>query len=107
MAEQPLSAPADFVTPNTPSEPVWSLHPKEAREHEPVPSVPTREVPPAIVASSGNKEWNSPREEMPPAPREKAIAGTAREPSPESAALNEPSQPARKGWWQRPFKLRD
>ncbi len=105
MLDQPRSTPADGMTPNAPSAPVWSLSPDAAHQHAPVAHEPARDVAPAVMSSPRSEEWQAPREES--APRVEAIPEAAKEPSPEPVASNEPAQPSRKGWWQRPFKLRD
>jgi ribonuclease E len=80
------------VTPNAPSEPVWSLAQERAvpeptaRAH--ASPAPVREATPVLNVEP--KAW----------PVE----------TPETAQatpLKEAEQPARKGWWQRPFRSRD
>jgi ribonuclease E len=86
-AEDHVAAPEPVVaTPNSPSEPVWSLAPEPVREH--------REEPAAVKAPSV--------EEEPVA----AVAGSVAE-TPAAADPDAPQAPARKGWWQRPFRLRE
>ncbi len=76
---------APIVTPNAPSAPVWSLG--HATEHTPVETK-------IEVASNGAKAI-----EEAPAPISVAAS--------ETVAPQAPDQPTKKGWWQRPFRLRD
>ena len=78
------------VAPNTPSEPVWSLssdvkHVVDAgaRRDEPL------ETKPAVssMAETANSRVEAPEPSQP--------------------ARDEPTGPPRKGWWQRPFRLRE
>ncbi len=74
-----------IVTPNAPSEPVWSLSSQQGFERSrPIAAEP----PPAPIEI---------------APKAAPIAAPA-EPA---AASNAAEEPPRKGWWQRPFRLRD
>jgi ribonuclease E len=107
-AERPmLEAPADVVAPNTPSAPVWSLHPDEPREHAAAHTEPLVATPAPVLTSQRNDAWSAPRETAPSAPLHETIVEPTKVPTPETIAEKELSQPTRKGWWQRPFKLRD
>jgi ribonuclease E len=101
---RPVEAPRErveipIVTPNAPSEPVWSL------SHEPA-------RPPRQAAPGASLERPSPPPQAAPPQRQ---AERAPEPSfaPPTPAQSEPEpqaagdQPQRKGWWQRPFRIRD
>jgi len=86
---------APSVTPNAPSAPVWSL----AAQHAPEPSFAPAEakieaVPLAPSSSNGTK-----------AIEEAAVVEPVA--APETTATTAPEQSTRKGWWQRPFRLRD
>ena len=81
---------------NAPSAPVWSLASGGAQRDEPaaitrveieIPAVPDEPIDaaPAITAEAVRAE----------------IAQT------ETPRADEPQAPARKGWWQRPFRLRE
>jgi ribonuclease E len=87
---------APIVTPNAPSAPVWSLAAQHASEQAPVPVEQKFET-----QSNGAKaiEDAPAVEAAPVVARETAIA--------ESVAPRAADQPAKKGWWQRPFRLRD
>lgn len=90
---------APIVMPNTPSAPVWSLAAQHAPE-QPVVHVETKTE--ATSHSAGSSNGAKPIQEA------SAIEQTpAAVVQPEQAAAAVPEQPARKGWWQRPFKLRD
>ena len=91
----------DRVVPNAPSEPVWSL----AHEHQqPGPVVPVVE---SVALHT------PPVEE--PAAADVAVETISHHAEPEMAApppapaprRDEPEQPPRKGWWQRPFRPRE
>jgi ribonuclease E len=79
---------APFVTPNAPSAPVWSLAAQHAPERHSAP-VETK------------------IEARPHAPNAIEEAASVSVSAPESVAPQAPDQPAKKGWWQRPFRLRD
>jgi ribonuclease E len=78
---------APIVTPNAPSAPVWSL----AAQHAPEQSSVETKV--AIPPSSNGAK----------AIMDRPVAEAA----PETVAPRASDQPAKKGWWQRPFRLRD
>ncbi len=82
------------IVPNAPSDPVWSL----SRERmETVSALPAGEntlpTPPSKETTTSSIVDTKPR------PAELEVAASP--PRPE-----EPEQPARKGWWQRPFRSR-
>jgi ribonuclease E len=78
------------VAPNAPSEPVWSL---------------SSDVKHAMDVSAGRDE---PLETKPAASSPTETAHSRVEaPKPSHPARDEPSGPPRKGWWQRPFRLRE
>jgi ribonuclease E len=83
------------VVPNTPSEPVWSL----SSEH------------PAVTAghSADERSLGQPKIEklMVEAPAEPSAAHAEPGEAVPVPKREEPSQPPRKGWWQRPFRPRD
>jgi ribonuclease E len=97
---RPAEAPRErvdvpIVTPNAPSAPVWSFTHEPAastREAAPVatvarPSPPPQAAPPQQqVERVPEPSFATPSEGEPPAPSD---------------------QPQRKGWWQRPFRIRD
>lgn len=92
-----LASDETLVQPNAPSTPSWSLFPDETRP-------PER----ATIAEPGPIEAPS------LAPNEpEAVDATTPVPLPQTEpeapaeASSEPSGPARKGWWQRPFRLRE
>jgi ribonuclease E len=100
---RPAEAPRErveipIVTPNAPSEPVWSF------THEPAAS--TREAAPAASV-----ERPSPPPQAPPQPQaEHAPEPSFAAPAPAQSDAEPPApsdQPQRKGWWQRPFRIRD
>ena len=95
-AEEHVAASEPVVaTPNSPSEPVWSLTPEPVREHH--------EEPAAVATRPAEVETRS-AEEEPVA----AIAGGVTETTaPAASDPDAPQAPARKGWWQRPFRLRE
>jgi ribonuclease E len=87
---------APIVSPNAPSAPVWSL----ATQHAPEPS--TAAVPHAKmdVVPSGPTASNGAQADT-PKPETPRVAAA------ETLSPDAPEQPVRKGWWQRPFRLRD
>ena len=86
-----LDAPS--VTPNAPSAPVWSLAAQPTPERHAAPVVEKIEV----AATSHRVAAVEETLAAAPAP----VATT------QIAATQAPEQPTRKGWWQRPFRLRD
>jgi ribonuclease E len=86
---------APIVTPNAPSAPVWSLA-QHTPEQTSAPIERKIEAP-----SNGAKalEGASVAEVAPIASRETL--------TPQAVAPQATDQPAKKGWWQRPFRLRD
>jgi ribonuclease E len=91
--EESVGADVPHAEPNAPSEPVWSLSldvPKpapEARVVEPVEHTASFTHQDTVQKHAHDaKPENPPVKERPTTPKE-------------------PQQPARKGWWQRPFKL--
>jgi ribonuclease E len=86
-----LDAPS--VTPNAPSAPEWSLAAQPAPERHAAPAVEKIEV----AATSHRVASVEETPAVVPAP----VAAV------QTAAANAPEQPTRKGWWQRPFRLRD
>jgi ribonuclease E len=91
-AHGPLDAPhlpAPAIIPNTPSEPVWSL---AGDDHHSAAS--------AVVAPAKETAVRSGAE----IPKEETAVPPG-EPEPSSTATA-PAEPARKGWWQRPFRAR-
>ena len=93
------------VVPNAPSEPVWSLateheHVQPSRSFENTDHAPAREEPRTDAYHHEREPESSVRETvdepLPPPP-----------PAPAEARAPEPAGPARKGWWQRPFRSRD
>ncbi len=75
------------VIPNAPSEPVWSLAPSD---RHPVEAPPTKKMASTITGETRENE----------APPQVVPEREAQKPS------SEPAGPARKGWWQRPFRDR-
>ncbi|HEY2445431.1 MAG TPA: Rne/Rng family ribonuclease [Rhizomicrobium sp.] len=92
-SEQPGPVPEIAVTavmPNSPSEPVWSLSPIEER------------------ADRGDMRRAEPVETFEPPPAENLTASSPANGGDQSqSARAEPLEPQRKGWWQRPFRLRE
>ena len=87
---------APIVTPNAPSAPVWSLAAQHAPERATMPAEKTIEV------------RSHPAKMMDDVPVVEAAPMTSQETvTAETAAPQTPGQPAKKGWWQRPFRLRD
>jgi ribonuclease E len=82
---------AQAIIPNAPSEPVWSLASDDPRAKIPAAVAPVKEP----ANKSVGRFEDEVRENRAPA----AIADT----EPQKPA-NEPTGPARKGWWQRPFR---
>jgi hypothetical protein len=89
----PLS-PEPAVAPNAPSAPVWSFSHDVAPRPSPASHEPVERPAPQTV---------EPAEPVPFTAKESEIK-TSPPPSNESG---EPGQPQRKGWWQRPFRVRD
>jgi hypothetical protein len=87
---------APIVTPNAPSAPVWSLAAQHAPEHATTPPDKKIEVPSQPAQTMDDAAIV---EAAPIASRETVAA--------ETAAPQTPEQSAKKGWWQRPFRLRD
>jgi ribonuclease E len=85
--------PAPAIIPNAPSEPVWSLASDDQRAD--IPAVVARANEP-VSRSVGTIE-DQVREDRAPA--------TIAEAEPQKPA-SEPAGPARKGWWQRPFRAK-
>jgi ribonuclease E len=87
----PLNAPhlSVAVIPNTPSEPVWSLAPDNHTAAIPA------EVPPVAETMDGFADEGG----------EDKRSGALAETTPHKIS-NEPAEPPRKGWWQRPFRNR-
>jgi ribonuclease E len=87
----PLDAPhlSAAIIPNAPSEPVWSLASDDRRVAVPAEVSPARETVGGFT--------DEPREHKESAP---SLDTAPQEPA------NEPAEPARKGWWQRPFRSR-
>jgi ribonuclease E len=99
---RPVEAPRErvdipIVTPNAPSAPVWSF------THE--PAAPPREPAPmeTVERSSTPSQLAPPQVERVPEPSFAASAPPQSEGEPPAAS----DQPQRKGWWQRPFRIRD
>ena len=88
---------APIVTPNAPSAPVWSLATHPAPEHHPAPV--ERKIEVAPVAATTSEATTAIHEKLPIEP----VPGS----TPKSVAAQAAEQPTRKGWWQRPFRLRD
>jgi ribonuclease E len=88
----PLS-PEPAVAPNAPSAPVWSFSHDVASRPSPVAHKPVETPAPQAMEAA------------------KPVPFAAKEPEietpPPSNESNEPAQPQRKGWWQRPFRVRD
>ncbi len=129
---QPASAAtaySDAIEPNAPSEPVWSLSsdvPPVAAEAPQAAEEPTEEAEdvqsehpaaePVVSLESGKEETVAVIAQEAPQPIEE---DAAEEPVPAAAAPNAepqsiavmdktaPADPARKGWWQRPFRARE
>jgi len=92
------------VTPNAPSEPVWSLsHERTPTQPRPVPETQSA---PAVEVEVHNQTLSIDLPQEPvlsqivEATEQKPVAAVASE-------EREPAQPPRKGWWQRPFKSRE
>jgi len=96
-AESPLESipiediPIAIPAANTPSEPVWSLFSDPPHGRAPIAD--------AVVTHSAAPE--PPAETVTPAP-----AHTERA-KPAPTETSDPDAPSRKGWWQRPFRIRD
>ena len=108
-AEIPENAviPAPYVTgalPNAPSEPVWSLFPELPREEASI----SREEPVGIAAHAADANPDHHAEPAVDIAIEPATI-TAAEPTQDvkPEAPPAPDQPPRKGWWQRPFRVRE
>jgi ribonuclease E len=78
---------------NAPSEPVWSLFSEPPRERAPIAD--------AIVTHRAAPE--PPAETITPATE--PVQTESAKPAPTEAS--DPDAPSRKGWWQRPFRIRD
>jgi ribonuclease E len=90
-----LDAPALAAPLNSPSAPVWSLTPETQRaepERDRTVAVTRIDLPEPVRAE--------------PVDAASAIAAEA-VPSEAPARAGEPEGPTRKGWWQRPFRLRE
>ncbi len=109
IAERPESAVipvphGEAASPNAPSEPVWSLFPEYPQEETSV----TREEPVAITAYATDENSHHSTEPTAGTAVETAtiaVVETTQKAQPETQIA--PDQPPRKGWWQRPFRLRD
>jgi ribonuclease E len=88
--DREMPVPAPQIVPNAPSQPVWSLSRDEA--HGATVLVPAKQV----------KEENMQAPERALAEITSIPPQTAAQPEPEKSA-----EPARKGWWQRPFRSRE
>ncbi len=120
------AAPERIAMPNAPSEPVWTLFadspaPEPARAHETVRTrvevsrtpelervadVPAPAADSFALAPALEKAKTDPA----PAPHAPSVDEETASPSPRvpsPTAEQEPASPPRKGWWQRPFRLRD
>jgi ribonuclease E len=94
------------VTPNAPSEPVWSLGSDRAEAaaeaaHESVGEMYYRredvlETPASLVEAASQQTAPSPSTDL-----DESSAGEAEE---SAVQVEEPKLPARRGWWQRPFR---
>lgn len=80
---------APIVTPNAPSAPEWSLAAQHTPEHHAAPAEAKGEVHTTVAVE------------------EPRVVKSAPVVAPEPTAANVPEQSTRKGWWQRPFRLRD
>jgi ribonuclease E len=94
------------VVPNAPSEPVWSL---ALEQPKPKLAAPVTES--ITVPSAPTEAIAAPAEEGPPSAATTATATKSPEAEPEPVSppprRDEPEQPPRKGWWQRPFRPRE
>jgi ribonuclease E len=88
---------APIVTPNAPSAPVWSFAAQHAPEQASASAEAKIKAEPMITAASNGAKAIEEASVVEPAP----VA------APEIVAPRAPEEPARKGWWQRPFRLRD
>jgi hypothetical protein len=82
---------------NAPSAPLWSLS----------SGTDMREEPAAIARIDIDIPASVAEESIDAAPAITAEAVRAQISQAETPPTNEPQSPARKGWWQRPFRLRE
>jgi hypothetical protein len=83
---------APVVTPNAPSAPVWSLASQHAPEQPPAHVEAKIEAAPPPSSNGAKVDEEAASIETAPA---------------QVGASDATGQPTRKGWWQRPFRLRD
>ena len=83
---------APVVTPNAPSAPVWSLASQHASEQPPAHVEAKIEAAPPPSSNGAKVDEEAASIETAPA---------------QVGASDATGQPTRKGWWQRPFRLRD
>ena len=83
---------APIVTPNAPSAPVWSLASQHASEQPPAHVEAKIEAAPPPSSNGAKVDEEAASIETAPA---------------QVGASDATGQPTRKGWWQRPFRLRD
>ncbi len=99
----------DIAAPNAPSAPVWSLHSEAGHEPaEPQHETPAqREAEPARFAEPIANQVDVTPPARTPTPSAAREIEPESEKEPEPVASSEPASPPRRGWWQRPFKLRE